>query len=245
MDLQKVCQDAASPTDPITYQITLTNCGDTMLYCNVMDFVTGELVINGPLPVGESILVEDYYYLDECGESTNEVRGQCVYQIDQGVQGRIFDEAFATCSVPCDGDEGCTLTPGYWKTHSKYGPAPYDATWALYGEDNVFFLSGLSNYEVLWTEPKGGHGYYILAHAYIAAQLNLLNGASMPSDVQDALDNATALFGMYTPDEIGALSGDDALRKQFVRLAETLDDYNNGLIGPGHCDDEANGGVCE
>ena len=151
MDLAKTCEDAGSPTDPITYQITLTNCGDTMLYCNAMDLVTGETVINGPLPVGETITVDGYYYLDECGESTNHVKGQCVYQPAPGEQIRVYDEAFATCSVPCDGDKGCTLTPGYWKTHSKYGPAPYDATWALYGEDNIFFLSGLSNYEVLWT----------------------------------------------------------------------------------------------
>ena len=30
--------------------------------------------------------------------------------------------------VPCLG--GCTLTPGYWKTHSEFGPAPYDDNWA-------------------------------------------------------------------------------------------------------------------
>jgi hypothetical protein len=35
---------------------------------------------------------------------------------------------------------GCTLTPGYWKTHSKYGPAKYDTTWALKGEDTPFLL---------------------------------------------------------------------------------------------------------
>jgi hypothetical protein len=86
--------------------------------------------------------------------------------------------------------------------------------------------------------------------AYIAAQLNLLNGASIPSDVQTLLDNATAPFGMYTPDEIGALSGGDDLRKRFVRMGETLDDYNDGLIGPGHCDEDGNGdgdngGVCD
>ena len=75
------------------------------------------------------------------------------------------------------GGEGCTLTPGYWKTHSKYGPAPYDATWAEIGEDTPFFASGKTWYDALWTEPKGGEAYYILAHAYIAAALNFKNGA--------------------------------------------------------------------
>ena len=72
---------------------------------------------------------------------------------------------------------GCSLTPGYWKNHSQYGPAPYDATWAQVGEDTIFFLSNQTWYEVLWTAPKKGNAYYILAHAYIAAYLNELNGA--------------------------------------------------------------------
>jgi hypothetical protein len=136
--------------------------------------------------------------------------------------------------VPCV--VGCTLTPGYWKTHSKYGPAPYDDTWAEIGEigeDTPFFLSGQSYYEVLWTEPEG-NAYYILAHAYIAAELNQLNGADFTA-AQDAFAEATGLFATYTPAQIGALRGNDPLRQQFLALATILDDYNNGLIGPGHC----------
>ena len=131
---------------------------------------------------------------------------------------------------------GCTLTPGYWKTHSMYGPAPYDDTWASIGEDTPFFLSGQSYYEVLWTTPQGGNAYYILAHAYIAAELNFLNGAD-PSAAQAAFDEATALLGTYTPDELAGLKGKAGkeTRAQFIALAEILDAYNNGLIGPGHC----------
>ncbi|MGC9360287.1 MAG: hypothetical protein ACP5G7_07935 [Anaerolineae bacterium] len=135
--------------------------------------------------------------------------------------------------VPC---VGCTLTPGYWKTHSMYGPAPYDDTWALIGENTLFFLSGQSYYEVLWTEPSGGNAYYILAHAYIAAELNFLNGAD-PTAAEDAFDEVTALFAEYTPDEVAAMKGKTGreMRMEFIELAMTLDDYNNGLIGPGHC----------
>jgi hypothetical protein len=138
-------------------------------------------------------------------------------------------------TVPCD--VGCTLTPGYWKTHSIYGPAPYDDTWTQIGEDTPFFLSGQSYYDVLWTQPKGGNAYYILAHAYIAAELNYYNGASF-DDAQSAFDAATALFEAYTPDEIGALKNkpaDRELREDFIEAAAVLDYYNNGIIGPGHC----------
>ena len=136
--------------------------------------------------------------------------------------------------IPCP---GCTLTPGYWKTHSSYGPAPYDDTWAMLGEDTPFFLSGQTYYEVLWTSPSGGNAYYILAHAYIAAELNGLNGTSLAA-VQTEFDAATVLFETYTPAQVAAFKGKTAaIRNQFIALAEVLDDYNNGIIGPGHCDD--------
>jgi len=35
--------------------VTLTNCGDVMLYCLVKDLITHEALINGPLPPGETV----------------------------------------------------------------------------------------------------------------------------------------------------------------------------------------------
>ena len=135
--------------------------------------------------------------------------------------------------VPCVG--GCTLTPGYWKTHSSFGPAPYDDTWAQIGENASFFYSGKSYYDVLWTSSAGGNAYYILARAYIAAELNELNGASVPDDVATAFAAATALFDnpAHTPAYVGGLKG--SARATWVNLAYVLDRYNNGLYGPMHC----------
>lgn len=137
--------------------------------------------------------------------------------------------------LPCD--PNCTLTPGYWKTHSEFGPAPYDDTWALLpnGASTPFYLSGKTHYQTLWT-PPAGNAYFILSHAYIATQLNFLNGAD-PTAAQAAFNAATRLFSTYTPARIAALRPSHALRRQFVALAATLDKYNNGLIGPGHCQD--------
>lgn len=133
--------------------------------------------------------------------------------------------------VPCA--EGCSLTPGYWKTHSNNGPAPYDNTWAQIGENTSFFFSGKTYYNVLWTSPRG-NAYYILAHAYIAAELNELNGADFGA-AQAAFNAATALFNnpANTPAFVGDLKG--AARAEWTSLATILDNYNNGLIGPGHC----------
>jgi hypothetical protein len=168
----------------------------------------------------------------ECGPNTHTNVADFVTN-DTGTTGT--DDATVNATVACA--NGCTLTPGYWKTHSSYGPAPYDDTWALIGEDTAFFLSGKSYYQALWTAPAG-NAYYILSHAYIATELNMLNGASVPAAVQDAFDDATTLFNTYTPAQIAALRGNNAVRKQFVALAGILDAYNNGLTGPGHCSDD-------
>lgn len=130
---------------------------------------------------------------------------------------------------------GCSLTPGYWKTHSSYGPARYDDAWAQIGENTPFFQSGTSWYGALWTNPQG-NAYWILAHAYIAARLNQVNGADT-SAIDSQLAQAAALFNFYTPEGVAAAKGKsgNALRSQFVSLASVLDTYNNGYLGPGHC----------
>ena len=123
--------------------------------------------------------------------------------------------------------KGCTLTPGYWKTHPE--------EWMSF-VNTTFTLSGQTFFEVLWTEPAG-NAYYILAHQAIAAYLNYQQGASVPTEVGEALTDAASLFNTHTPAQIAPLKGNDMTRKQFIKLAELLDDYNNGLIGPGHCED--------
>jgi len=128
----------------------------------------------------------------------------------------------------------CILGSGYWKTHSKYGPAPYDDTWSQIAgvdEDFPFFLSGQTYYDVLWTIPRG-KAYYILAKEYIAAQLNLINGAPYNAQVAEAIIDAQVLFGTYTPNQINKKS---PLRDYFLSLALLLNDYNNGLIISSSC----------
>ncbi|HEY0964945.1 MAG TPA: hypothetical protein VGE13_00515 [Candidatus Saccharimonadales bacterium] len=142
----------------------------------------------------------------------------------------------ANVSVNVACAQGCTLTQGYWKTHSSYGPAPYDDTWAKLpnGADTSFFLSGQTWYQVFKTAPAG-NAYYQLAHQYMATQLNVLNGASVPSSVQTALNNAALLLSSYTPAQIAAMKATATARKAFVSTASVLASYNEGQVGPGHC----------
>ena len=132
---------------------------------------------------------------------------------------------------------GCTLTQGYWKTHSAYGPAPYDDTWDMLGEDDPFFLSGVSYYDLLWTPPTGGNAYISLAHQYIAAHLNGLNGAAMEGDALTAFNDATSFFSTALIDTSYKGKFGGVIRDQILDMAAVLADYNEGAIGPGHCDE--------
>jgi hypothetical protein len=112
---------------------------------------------------------------------------------------------------------GCSYSQGYWKNHVESWPAGSDP-------DAPFFASGKSWLEILGTPPKGSADV-ILAHQYVAAALNVENGAYMPPLVKTAFDAAAAYFA-------GGAGGD------LTGWAATLDAYNNGLAlgGPPHCE---------
>ena len=99
--------------------------------------------------------VGPYSAPDECGE--NRVDNTASFTTnDHSATGE--DSWTVIINVPCD--EGCTLTPGYWKTHSDYGPAPYDDTWAQLPVGPVrtrrSSSSGQTFYQVLWTAAEEG-----------------------------------------------------------------------------------------
>jgi hypothetical protein len=116
------------------------------------------------------------------------------------------------------------LTQGYWKTHSIYGPAPYDDAWANL-EDTKFCGSDLTCFEVLTTPPAGGNAYYILAHQWIAAGLNSLNGVIMPDSVYQTYWDAKPLLSAYA-DDMEIPKGSD--RELAIEYATILEKFNSG-----------------
>jgi hypothetical protein len=213
------------PTEEIDECIDVTD--DLAGYLGTVCFNVNDL----PYDFNYSMYVGPFYTGDQykCGGWYEFINTACFETNDTGTEG--CDSWTVSWIIPCP---GCTLTPGYWKTHSKYGPAPYDETWALIGEDTIFFKSGKTYYQALWTTPAGGNAYYILAHAYIAAELNFLNGADSTA-VQTVFDAVKVLLQTYTPAQVGAWKGNNTKRALFLTYAKILDDYNNGKIGPGHC----------
>jgi hypothetical protein len=83
---------------------------------------------------------------------------------------------------------------------------------------------------ILRTSPRGD-ATYILAQQLIAAKLNIFNGAD-DSAVAATIIDADVWLG---ENPLGSQPS-GSTRQVGIALARTLDQYNNGLIGPGHCD---------
>jgi hypothetical protein len=156
-----------------------------------------------------------------CNATVELVNAVTLTESDSGQQRTA--EAVVTITAPDCPSKGCTRTQGYWKTHPEAWPAGYSPY-------ATFFSSGKTWLQVLETPPPRGDEYYILAYQYIAAVLNVANGATAPYNVQDAIDAATAYF-----------NGESASRDEVLAWADTLEDFNTGEIGPGHCPSSSGG----
>lgn len=157
----------------------------------------------------------------------------------------VSDNASVEVTIECP--QGCTLTQGYWKTHNPSfraarngnGPPP-DDNWlnvGPLGENTTFYLSGQTWFQVFWTAPKG-NVYYNLAHQYMAAKLNVLDGVTPTTEVANAIAAAEALFATWTPAAAGALKGNNPTRAQFITLAGILGSFNEGSAGVEHCTED-------
>lgn len=182
------------------------------------------------LAAGEGIEVELGQLFDETGviaSDTEELEPATEYVIRIRANGAgasdpsAFSETMSVTSAPLA--ENCTYTQGYWKNHTGVWPV-------------VSLTLGSVNYTAaellaIFNQPAGGNKLVILAHQLIAAKLNIANGAD-PSAASATIAAADALIGGLVVPPVGS---DDLPSSPATGYANTLDDYNNGLIGPGHC----------
>ena len=106
------------------------------------------------------------------------------------------------------------LTQGYWKNHL--------CEWRNNYQTTVF---DCNNGKYYWTDvintPTNGDAWYILAHQYIAFQLNIANYAYDCGQYTQTLSEAQTLL-KYGPGNIPV-----DLRASAIELAEMLDGLNN------------------
>jgi hypothetical protein len=118
----------------------------------------------------------------------------------------------------------CTYTQGYWKNHAEVWPTS-SMTLGTVTYTKTQLLAILNT-------PARGNGLVSMAHQMIATILNLVNGASIPPAQQAALNAAQAMIGSRVIPSIGTGSLAPSATSSYT---QTLDNYNNGITGPGHC----------
>lgn len=132
-----------------------------------------------------------------------------------------------------DGGPGCTYTQGGYKNYEQHPDRwPQDVV------DNGLDLGGVvysfSELQDWLDTAVRGDKTISMAHQLIAAKLNVLNGAD-PTDLGTTIADAD----QWLADHGGVGSGQRQWDGGEV-LKNTLDAFNNGDIGPGHCDDNLN-----
>ena len=117
----------------------------------------------------------------------------------------------------------CTYTVGYWKNHEEAWPVN-SLTLGTVVYTKAELLSILN-------ESVNGNGLVSLAHQLIAAKLNIAMGAD-PSAASACIATADALIGNLVVPPVGSGYLDPSTTSA---TTQCLDDYNNGITGPGHC----------
>ena len=128
-----------------------------------------------------------------------------------------------------DPDGYCTHSHGYWKNHGNLWPTGYSPGSIWLGGGTFCWLDML-------TRPARGDANIILGYQYIAAVLNLARGCDGSTTVTVEGGSTISI-----QDIVDACSDHYSNRRRLTdtscrEYARILDDYNNGRIGPRHCD---------
>jgi hypothetical protein len=186
---------------------------------------------------GETINVQVGDLFDEGGLTTNDAEELeysssfgtdyvvCAYAIGGtgGSRSGYSVNLYGTTTSPVN----CTYTLGFWKTHPDAWGTVTSLTLGTVSYTKTQLLSILNQAVV-------GNGLVSLAHQLIAAKLNILVNGADPSAVSATITAADAQIGGLVVPPVGSgFLAPSATNSK----TQILDDYNNGITGPGHCGD--------
>jgi hypothetical protein len=132
-------------------------------------------------------------------------------------------------------DNGCTFTIGYYKNHpDAIYPLPIDL--GSPGAAKSLTVDSLETAQDVLRQKVFGspsNGITKLYAQLLAARLSILHGAD-ESDVASIILLANDFLAEHDYQDWKKLSNSD--KQTALVLHEILDNFNNGIIGPGHCD---------
>jgi hypothetical protein len=174
------------------------------------------------ISIGPGQTVELQVELPECKSQIDLFYGRVL--LTNPAYGTRLIRAIVSDGPLCD-RENCTLTQGFWKTHADAWPITSMMLGTReYSQDELL---------AILNTPVQGNGLIALAYQLIAAKLNIAQGAS-PTAVLNAIVQADALINGSVIPPVGSGFADPSTTSSLVTK---LDNYNNGVTGPGHCDD--------
>ena len=129
---------------------------------------------------------------------------------------------------------GCTFTQGYWKNHA--GLKNQADAWPV----QTLTIGGIvytkAELVAIMQAPTKGNGIMSLVQQLIAAKLNVANGASSSAVAQAIIDADLMIDnagGKIVPPYTSPFLDPSVTAALNTDLAK----YNEGVTGPGHCDD--------
>jgi len=137
--------------------------------------------------------------------------------------------------------EDCTYGMGFWKNHCGFGPQDDLVTELLPirlgnqgGEFSLNVETAETAYAILGQHSYGdpSNGITKLYSHFLTAKLNIANGAS-DEDIAELVTEVDAFLASHDFEAWGELSQEE--RQMVSDWKGTLEDYNEGVIGPGSC----------
>ncbi len=226
--------------------VNLYTCADSMVSTTVTDadgyymfdsLDAGDYYLEFELPDGYVFTLMDQGSDDELDSDVDPDSGttDCFTLTE--------DQSNMTLDAGMYMDEGCTWGKGFWKNHTGLGPQPDLVTdllplW-LGDEDDSMSIevtTALMAYDLLQQHEYGhpSNGITRLYAHLLAAKLNIANGAD-DEDIAQTITDADAFLGDHDWESWDDLSQDD--RQMVNGWKDMLEDYNEGEIGPGSCDE--------
>ncbi|MBU0985436.1 MAG: hypothetical protein KKA42_16300, partial [candidate division Zixibacteria bacterium] len=239
-------QDADEPGIPRVI-VNLYDCAGQELATMVTDgnggylftgLDAGQYFVEFVLPGGFAFTIPDAGNDDAADSDADPVNGttSCV-ALRTGESNRTIDAGLVVSE-----QTGCTRTIGYWKTHAGTKRHGVDAVTPLLpiwlgtenGDKSVEITTAREAVAVLGQKTLGRpwNGITKLYAQLLAAKLNMAAGASGDA-VSGVVADADSFLAEHSWKSWNGLSWTE--KKTVLEWKTTLDMYNNGKIGPGHC----------
>ena len=247
LDMDGIQNEFESGVSDIT--VHLFNCADSLVAETVTDLGghylfdgidPGEYYVHFVLPDGWTFSPQDQGDNDCIDSDADPATGRAICTtLDSSETDLCWD-----AGIFMREGEGCTRSKGYWKNHAGFGPQPDVVTpllpiWLGLPDSgsSLAVTTAQIAYDILGQHVYGepSNGITKLYAQLLAAKLNITNGAS-DEDVADVIDEADEFLAIYGWEGWSDLSQEQ--QQTVLGWKDTLDAYNNGLIGPGPCDEE-------